>query len=77
MHALVRFAHVAAGNSFTTSELHAPTAQALGCTLSEYRLSSLRYDLSKLKAKGLVEKIPGSRRYRLLPQGYSICLEPV
>ncbi len=74
MHALVRFAHVAAGNSFRTCELHALTAEALGCPLSQYRLSSLRYDLSKLRAKGLVEKIPGSRRYRLLPQGYSICL---
>jgi hypothetical protein len=34
----------------------------------------LRYDLSKLRAKGLVEKIPHSRRYRLLPNGYRICL---
>ena len=33
MHALVRFAHVAAGNSFSTCELHASTAAALGCTL--------------------------------------------
>jgi hypothetical protein len=33
-----------------------------------------RYDLLKLRAKGLVEKLPRSRRYRLLPQGYSICL---
>jgi hypothetical protein len=74
MHALVRFAHLATGNSFRTCELHAPTAEALGCTLSQYRLSSLRYDLSKLRAKGLIEKIPHSRRYRLLPQGYSICL---
>ena len=74
MHALVRFAHVAAGNSFRTCDLHALTAEALGCSLAQYRLSSLRYDLSKLRAKGLVEKIPGSRRYRLLPQGYSICV---
>ena len=74
MHALVRFAHVAAANSFSTFELHASTAAALGCTLSQYRLSSLRYDLSKLRAKGLVEKIPHSRRYRLLAHGYSICL---
>jgi hypothetical protein len=74
MHALVRFANVAASNSFRTSDLHAPAAAALGCTLSQYRLSSLRYDLSKLRAKGLVEKIPHSSRYRLLPQGYSICL---
>src|SRR6266705_6951453 len=35
---------------------------------------SLRYDLWKLRAKGLVEKIPHSRRYRLLPHGYQICL---
>lgn len=74
MHALVRFANIAAGNCFTTSELHAPTAEALGCSLSEYRLSSLRYDLSKLRAKGLVEKLPNSRTYRLSPQGYSVCL---
>jgi hypothetical protein len=74
MHALVRFANIAARNTFSTSELHVPTAEALGCSHSEYTLSSLRYDLSKLRAKGLVEKIPRSRRYRLLPQGYSICL---
>jgi len=74
MHALVRFANVAASNSFRTCDLHAPAAAALGCPLSKYPLSSLRYDLSKLRAKGLVEKIPHSSRYRLLPQGYSICL---
>jgi hypothetical protein len=34
----------------------------------------LRYDLSKLRAKGLVERVPHSRRYRLLSHGYSICL---
>jgi hypothetical protein len=33
MHALVRFANVAAANTFTTSQLHAPTAEALGYTL--------------------------------------------
>src|SRR6516164_6340142 len=33
-----------------------------------------RYDLWKLRAKGLVEKIPHSRRYRLLPHGYQICV---
>jgi hypothetical protein len=37
-------------------------------------LASLRYDLGKLRAKHLVEKLPKSRRYRLCPQGYSICL---
>jgi hypothetical protein len=32
------------------------------------------HDLSKLRAKGLVAKLPNSRRYQLLPHGYSICL---
>ena len=36
-------------------------------------LASLRYDLSKLQAKGLVAKLPNSRRYQLPPQGYSVC----
>jgi len=74
MHALLRFSHIAAGNSFTTAELHPETAQALGCSTQQYRLSALRYDLFKLRAKGLVEKLPHSRRYRLLPNGYRICL---
>jgi len=42
--------------------------------LAHYSLASFRYDLSKLRAKGLVEKIPHSRRYKLAGKGYSICL---
>jgi hypothetical protein len=74
MHALVRFSHIAAGNSFTSAELHSGVLDALGSSADRYTLASLRYDLSKLRAKGLLEKLPHSRRYRLLPSGYSICL---
>jgi hypothetical protein len=74
MHALVRFAHIAAANTFTTAEIYPQVIEALGCTSDRYSLASLRYDLSKLRAKGLVAKVPRSRRYQLLPQGYSICL---
>jgi hypothetical protein len=74
MHALVRFANVASGNGFTTAEIHPHVIKALGCSPDCYTLASLRYDLSKLRAKGLVTKLPSSRRYQLLPQGYSICL---
>jgi hypothetical protein len=74
MHALVRFAHIAAGNTFTTAEIRPAVIAALGCAAESYTLASLRYDLSKLRAKGLVAKLPNSRRYQLLPQGYSICL---
>lgn len=74
MHALVRFAHIAGGDTFTTRDLHPAAAAALDATTDQYRLSSLRYDLSKLRAKRLVEKVPHSRRYRLCPQGYTICV---
>ena len=74
MHALVRFAQVAAGSTFTTAEIHPAVIEALGCARESYTLASLRYDLSKLRAKGLVAKLPNSRRYQLLPQGFSICL---
>jgi hypothetical protein len=47
---------------------------ALDTTPEQYRLASLRYDLSKLRAKRLVEKVQGSRRYRLVPEGYRICV---
>jgi hypothetical protein len=74
MHALVRFANIAAGDQFTTFDLYAPALDALGRTETEYSLASFRYDLSKLRAKGLVERIPHSRRYRLVGRGYSICV---
>src|SRR5450432_4338842 len=55
MHSLVRFANIAAGGTFTTADLYAPALDALGMTESQYSLASFRYDLSKLRAKGLVE----------------------
>jgi len=74
MHALVRFANIAAGSTFTTADLYLPALDALGLPPSQYSLASLRYDLSKLRAKALVEKLPHSRRYRLMNKGYSICV---
>jgi hypothetical protein len=74
MHALVRFAHIAGGDTFTTPDLHPAAAAALDTTTDQYRLASLRYDLSKLRAKRLVEKVPHSQWYRLLPEGYRVCV---
>ena len=84
MSSLVRFSHVAAGDTFTTSgrpgwaacsvaELRVGVAEALGITGDACALGALRYELWKLRAKGLIEKLPRSRRYRLLPNGYRIC----
>jgi hypothetical protein len=64
MHPLVRFAHTAAGNGFTTAEIHPAVIEELGCDPEHYMLASLSYDLLKLRAKGLVAKLPNSRRYQ-------------
>jgi hypothetical protein len=48
--------------------------EALGCPPHDYTLASLRYDLSKLRAKALIAKLPQSRRYRLSARGHSISL---
>jgi ribosomal protein S19E (S16A) len=74
MHALVRFANIAASEGFRSIDIYSPALKALGANPAQYTLASFRYDLSKLRAKGLVEKIPHSRRYRLIGKGYSICL---
>ena len=74
MHALVRFAQIAAASTFSTSEIRPHVIAALGGSREPYSLAALRYDLSKLRAKGLVEKVPRSRRYRLPAAGYSLCL---
>ena len=34
----------------------------------------MRYDLAKLRAKGLVVKLPKTQTYRLTPQGFRICV---
>ena len=74
MSSLVRFSHVAARGTFTTAELRAEVAEALGIAENAFALGSLRYELWKLRAKDLIEKLPHSRRYRLLPSGYRLCL---
>lgn len=71
MHALVMFSHVLAGQ-FTTADLYPRVLQIPGCSPEKYKLNSLRYDLSKLRAKELVQKIPRSRRYQLTGQGYRL-----
>jgi hypothetical protein len=48
--------------------------ETLGCSVQHYKIGSLRYDLSKLRAKGLVDKLPHSRRYQLTPNGYRLCV---
>jgi hypothetical protein len=70
----VRFAQIAAAGTFSTGEILPHVLAALGSAADRYGLAALRYDLSKLRAKGLVEKLPRSRRCRLPAKGYSVCL---
>jgi hypothetical protein len=74
MQALVRFAHLGNAGRFRTRDIHEHVARALDQTTETYKLSQLRYDLGKLRAKGLVQKVPRSQQYRLTPEGYRICV---
>lgn len=74
MQALTCYVHLARGGRFRTRDLHQRAAEALGMTTDTYRLGQLRYDLAKLRAKGLVLKVPKTQTYRLSPQGMRICV---
>jgi hypothetical protein len=54
---------------WTTRELHARVLARHRLADNDYRLSQLRYDLAKLRAKGLVQRLGRTRRYRLTPPG--------
>ena len=74
MQALTCFVHIARGGRFRTRDLQQRAAETLGLTTDTYRLGQLRYDLAKLRAKGLVVKMPKTQTYRLTPHGLRICV---
>jgi hypothetical protein len=57
---------------WTTRELHSRVLGRHQLEDGDYRLSQLRYDLAKLRAKGLVERMGTSRRYRFTPLGLKL-----
>lgn len=58
--------------NWTTRDLHTRVVARHRLADQDYRLSQLRYDLSKLRAKGLVERVGKSRRYCLTPLGLKL-----
>ena len=54
---------------WTTADLHARVTARYRLAPGAYRPSQLRYDLWKLRAKGLVERVGRTRRYRLTTTG--------
>jgi len=57
---------------WTSREVYDRLLKRHRLTEEEYRLGQLRYDLGKLRAHGLVERIGTSRRYRLTPSGLKL-----
>jgi len=57
---------------WTTREVHARLLTRHRLAEEAYRLGQLRYDLGKLRAHGLVERLVPSRRYRLTGRGLKL-----
>ena len=54
---------------WTTRQLHTHLLARHRLREDDYTLGQLRYNLGKLRAHGLVERVGRSRRYRLTPDG--------
>jgi hypothetical protein len=55
--------------NWTCRNVHARILTRHRLAENDYRLSQLRYDLAKLRAKGLVQRIGKTRRYSVTPLG--------
>jgi hypothetical protein len=55
---------------WTSTTLHREILTAFGLKPADYRPGQLRYDLRKLRAHGLVERLEGTYSYRLPAEGY-------
>src|SRR5262249_35611751 len=67
LQALTCFAFLAGRGWFRTTDLHQTAAEALGQTTETDTLGRLRYDLAKLRGKGLGERIARNQACRLPP----------
>jgi len=72
LQALVRFVYLVGKGCFRTSRLLSDVREAL--PQPSYRLSQLRYDLGKLRAKGLVVRLPRSQDYQITSEGYRLAV---
>jgi hypothetical protein len=72
LHALTAFVYLLAQGCFRTKDLLGHVRAALG--QPSYTLSQLRYDLGKLRGKGLIERLPHTHTYRLTDQTYRLAV---
>jgi hypothetical protein len=68
LQAILCFAYLVGKGSFRTKDLLVDVQRALGNP--QYTLNQLRYDLSKLRGKGLVLRVPKTQHYQVSPEGY-------
>jgi hypothetical protein len=61
-------------SEWKTKELHQYILDHYRLDEKEYTLNQLRYDIRKLKAHGIVERVGKSYRYRLTEFGKKVCL---
>jgi len=59
-------------NGWQTAPIHAAILSAFGLSSQAYSLTQLRYDLCKMKAHGLLERLDQSYGYRLTPKGIRV-----
>jgi hypothetical protein len=72
MQALTCFMYLIGKACFRTADLLADVQRALDNP--GYKLSQLRYDLAKLRGKGLVGRVAGTQRYQLTSEGYRLAV---
>jgi hypothetical protein len=70
LQAVLCFAYLVGKGSFRTKDLLLDAQLALDHP--HYTPNQLRYDLSKLRGKGLVARIAGTQAYEVTPEGYRI-----
>ena len=59
---------------FRNATLRPQVAQLMGEPLDGYTPGRMTYDLRRLRLHGIIERIPGTHRYRVTGEGLRICL---
>jgi len=70
LQAILCFAYVVGKGCFRTKDLLVDVRKALDNP--KYTMNQLRYDLSKLRGKGLVSRLPRTQQYEVSAEGYRI-----
>ncbi len=61
-------------NGWCSADIHPAILTTFGLSATSYTLTQLRYDMPKMKAHGLLERIGRSYRYRLTHKGTKAAL---